>query len=168
MHSTLASYGGDRGYTGVRIREISLFALQSAESEIELGSQESSLNYLLIAIGGALGSMARHWCGVTAYWLWPVAFPWGTLSINIIGSFVIGAAASLTASTGRFPLSPEWQQFIMVGICGGYTTFSSFSLQTMALMRDGRILEAGLYIGLSVFLCVAGVALGQVLASAIH
>jgi len=122
------------------------------------------LTYLLVALGGALGSMARQWSGVMAARYWGVAFPWGTLAINVLGSLVIGAFAALTDVNGRWPMSGFARQFVMVGICGGYTTFSSFSLQTLTLMSDGLWLEAGLNIMLSVALCLVSVALGHFLA----
>jgi CrcB protein len=122
-------------------------------------------SYLWIALGSALGGMARQWCGVLALRLWPTEFPWGTIAINVLGSFVIGLFAALTDAEGRFPLSVTARQFVMVGICGGYTTFSSFSLQTLLLARDGKAVEAGLNILLSVALCLAAVALGSWLAT---
>ena len=121
--------------------------------------------YLLVAIGGALGSMARQWCGVAAARWWGIEFPWGTIGINILGSFVIGAFAALTDVNGRWPLGGFARQFVMVGICGGYTTFSSFSLQSLTLLRSGLYLEAGLNVVLSVALCLAAVALGHFLAT---
>jgi CrcB protein len=125
-------------------------------------------SYLLVAIGGALGSMARQWCGVAAARYWSIAFPWGTIAINVLGSLAIGAFAALTDVNGRWPMGGLARQFVMVGICGGYTTFSSFSLQTLTLMRDGLWLEAGLNVVLSVALCLAAVALGNFLAMQIN
>ena len=86
--------------------------------------------YLMIGLGGALGSMARHWCNAMAG---SITFPWGTLIINVVGSIVIGFAAATMSQGGRFPASEEARLFLMVGICGGYTTFSAFSLQTCLL-----------------------------------
>ena len=125
-------------------------------------------SYFWIAIGSALGGMARQWFSVLALRFWPTEFPWGTVTINVVGSLVIGVFATLTDSEGRFPLSLTARQFVMVGICGGFTTFSSFSLQTLMLARDGRLLEAGLNIVLSVVLCLAAVALGYWLATQIN
>jgi CrcB protein len=122
------------------------------------------ITYLWVAIGSALGGMARQYCGVMAARFWGAEFPWGTIGINILGSFVIGTFAALTDSTGRYPLGGLARQFVMVGICGGYTTFSSFSLQSLMLMRDGRWLEAGANVLLSVTLCLVAVALGHILA----
>jgi CrcB protein len=122
------------------------------------------LTYLWVAIGSALGGMARQWCGVMAARYLGAEFPWGTIGINILGSFVIGAFAALTGSDGRWPLGGLARTFVMVGICGGYTTFSSFSLQTLMLMNDGLWLPAGANVLLSVSLCLAAVALGHFLA----
>ena len=125
-------------------------------------------SYLWIAIGSALGGMARQWFGVLALRLWPTEVPWGTITINVVGSLIIGAFATLTDSEGRFPLPLTARQFVMVGICGGFTTFSSFSLQTLMLARDGQLLEAGLNIVLSLVLCLAAVALGYWLATLVN
>ena len=95
------------------------------------------MNYLWVAIGSALGGMARYWCSGFAARLIGEWFPWGTLIVNVVGSFVIGAFAALSASEGPFLIRPEIRIFVMVGLCGGYTTFSSFSLQTFALWREG-------------------------------
>jgi len=121
-------------------------------------------SYFVIAIGSALGGMARQATGVLAVRLWGTDFPWGTIGINILGSFVIGAFAAYTSPDGPMPASLVTRQFVMVGLCGGYTTFSAFSLQTLDLIRDGRMPEAGLNIVLSVVLCLIAVALGHWLA----
>jgi CrcB protein len=118
--------------------------------------------YLWIAVGSALGGMARHLCGeLSARWF-GTAFPWGTLFINVLGSFVIGLFYAWAAS--RPDVSDNTKLFVMVGLCGGYTTFSAFSLQTLNLMQTGEWLRAGAYILASVLLCLlavwAGYALG--------
>jgi fluoride exporter len=119
------------------------------------------LTYVYVALGGAIGSTARFaLSGGVARGLAEV-FPWGTLIVNVTGCFIIGLFAVLTAPHGRFIVSPEIRQFVMVGICGGYTTFSSFSLQTLALARDGDLTRAGLNIAASVILCLLGVWLGS-------
>jgi CrcB protein len=123
------------------------------------------LTYLWIAAGGALGSMARFWMtGVVAMLLGP-QFPWGTILINIVGSFVISLFGTLTLH--RYPVSFDARAFVMVGLCGGFTTFSAFSLQTLELARFGRWLEAGSNIVLSVVLCLLAVWAGHVLAVAL-
>ncbi len=126
------------------------------------------LTYSLVALGGAIGSVARFWCsGLVANALGQT-FPWGTLVVNIAGSLVIGFTATLTGPDGRMFVPSDVRTFIMVGICGGYTTFSSFSLQTLALMQDGEWFQAGGNVVLSVVLCMVSVWLGHVLAASIN
>jgi CrcB protein len=126
------------------------------------------ITYLWIALGGALGSMARYGCSsLAAQWIGET-FPWGTLIINVLGSFVIGFFATLTGPDGRVLVAPDARQFVMVGICGGFTTFSSFSLQTLNLVRDGDMLRAGANIFASVVLCLLAVWLGHVGATALN
>jgi CrcB protein len=126
------------------------------------------ITYLWIAFGGALGSMARYaTTNVVAGWLGG-HFPWGTLIINVVGSFIIGFFGALTGPDGRVFVSNDARLFVMVGICGGYTTFSSFSLQTLDLVRDGHVLRAGLNVGGSVALCLATVWIGYAMAAAIN
>ena len=126
------------------------------------------ITYLWIAIGGALGSIARYGCSsLAANWVGET-FPWGTLIVNVSGSLVIGFFATLTGPDGRLLVSSDARQFVMVGICGGYTTFSSFSLQTLNLVRDGDMLAAGGNIVGSVVLCLVAVWLGHIAAAAIN
>ncbi len=122
---------------------------------------------LYVTIGGALGSLARYALSV---WALPVSrdLPWGTIGINIAGSFVIGFFGTLTLAQGRFPVAENLRLFVMIGICGGFTTFSSFSLQTLELIRGGAMLRAGVNIVLSVVLCVAAVALGHFMAAQLN
>jgi CrcB protein len=115
---------------------------------------------LVIALGSALGGVARYWLTLAAAKAWGEAFPWGTLLINVVGSFVIGLTFTLTAADGPWPASTNLRLFVMTGICGGFTTFSAFSLQSLQLLRDGEWLPALAYMGGSVVLCLAGVALG--------
>jgi fluoride exporter len=119
----------------------------------------------LVALGGAIGSVARLWLGVRVALLTGLAFPWGTILVNILGSLVIGFVATLTGPNGRVVVPVEAQAFVMVGLCGGFTTFSAFSLQTLELARDGRLLYAGANIMLSIVLCLTAVALGHWLAT---
>ena len=119
---------------------------------------------LWVGLGGALGSMARYWTSVLAARWWGEAFPWGTLVINILGSFVIGCFATLTLPGGPLPASVSARAFVMAGICGGYTTFSAFSLQTWDLVRAGDWVAAcGNVVG-SVMLCLIAVVTGHWLA----
>ena len=126
------------------------------------------LTYLWIAIGGALGSMARYACSrLAAEWVGE-AFPYGTLFINVLGSFVIGAFATLTGPGGRVMAPPDLRQFVIVGVCGGYTTFSAFSLQTLTLIRGGHMVGAGANVVGSVVLCLVAVWLGYLAATAFN
>ena len=124
--------------------------------------------YLLIGLGSALGGIARFWLGglISGHRIGQT-FPTGTLLVNVTGSFLIGFIAALSATEGRFYISPTARQFLMIGVCGGYTTFSSFSLQTLDLTRDGQWLYAGANIMLSVALCLVAVWLGHICAKAV-
>jgi CrcB protein len=121
--------------------------------------------YLWIALGSALGGMARFWCSGFVADRFGGTFPWGTLLVNVVGSFIIGFFATLTGPDGRVLIASDIRQFVMVGFCGGYTTFSSFSLQTLTLAQDSEWLQVGGNILLSVALCLASVWLGHVAAS---
>ena len=122
-------------------------------------------SYVWIAIGSALGGIARYWCSGLAARLIGETFPWGTLMVNVIGSFIIGFFATLTGPEGRLLVPSVARQFVMIGLCGGYTTFSSFSLQTLSLASDGEYLYAGANTVLSVVLCLLAVWVGSILAA---
>jgi CrcB protein len=124
--------------------------------------------YLWIAIGSALGGVARHWCTGVAARLFGMAFPWGTLIINVLGSFVIGLFFTLTGPEGRLEASTNAKLFVMVGLCGGYTTFSAFSLQTLALFQGGEWGRAGGYVAASVVLCLLAVWAGYAAGAAFN
>ncbi|MBI3454080.1 MAG: fluoride efflux transporter CrcB [Rhodospirillales bacterium] len=124
--------------------------------------------YLWVAAGSALGGVARYWASGLVDERIGETFPWGTILVNVTGSFVIGFVATLTASDGRLLVGSTARQFVMVGLCGGYTTFSSFSLQTLNLVQGGEWLRAGGNIVLSVVLCLAAVWLGHVMAAALN
>ncbi|CCG06972.1 fluoride efflux transporter CrcB [Pararhodospirillum photometricum] len=119
------------------------------------------MTFALIAVGSALGGVLRYWMSGWVAAQTGQTFPWGTLAVNILGSFVIGLFATLTAPEGRWLVPGEIRQFFMTGVCGGFTTFSSFSLQTLALAQDGQWLWAGLNVVGSVVLCLLGVWLGH-------
>ena len=123
--------------------------------------------YLWIALGSALGGVARFAFSSLLATQIGQTFPWGTLAVNVSGSFVIGFFAALTGPDGRVMVSSDVRQFVTVGLCGGYTTFSAFSLQTLTLAQDGQFLRAGLNIVGSVSLCLLAVWLGYVAAAAI-
>jgi fluoride exporter len=124
--------------------------------------------YFWIAVGSALGGMARYWCTGFAARVLGETFPWGTLLVNITGSLIIRFFATLTGPDGRIFASSTVRQFVMIGPCGGYTTFSSFSLQTLKLANDGEWLQAGGNIIGSVVLCLLAVWLGHILAVSIN
>ena len=127
--------------------------------------------YMIIGLGGALGSMLRFGLGSlidTAVQKTGQIFPWGTIVVNITGCFVIGFIFTISAGEGRLMLSTLTRQFIMIGILGGYTTFSSFSLQTLTLAQDGQWWGAAANVLLSVVLCLVGVWLGAMLAGSLN
>lgn len=123
---------------------------------------------LWVAVGSALGGVARYWCSGIIANLVGETFPWGTLIVNVVGSFLIGLIATVSGTDGRFIISAEARQFLMVGILGGFTTFSAFSLQTLSLARDGQWLLVGANIVGSVVLCLIMVWAGHMLASMIN
>jgi len=114
------------------------------------------LAWLAVAVGGAIGSLARFWLTGLMTMLTGPQFPWGTLLINVLGSFVIGLVAGLTLTPARVMMHPDLRIFLMTGICGGFTTFSSFSLQTLELLQAGEVAPALGYILGSLVLCVLG------------
>jgi len=124
--------------------------------------------YLWIMLGSALGGAARYWFSGVIANSFGETFPWGTILVNVSGCLVIAFFATLTGPDGRLLVSTTTRQFVMVGLCGGYTTFSSFSLQTLNLARDGEWLRAGANAILSLVLCFLAVWLGHVAAAALN
>ncbi|PAL23462.1 CrcB family protein [Acetobacter syzygii] len=122
---------------------------------------------LLIGLAGAAGTLLRYWVGLATL-RWGQMLPWGTILINVTGSFAIAFFGTLTAAGGRLPVSETGRLVFMVGLCGGYTTFSSFSLQTLDLLKNGVPGRAMLNIGLSVGLCMLSVTAGYLAAQAIN
>jgi CrcB protein len=118
------------------------------------------MTYLLVAIGGALGSMMRYGLSGLVMQTTGGTFPYGTMFVNVTGAMLIGVFASLAAPESRFFLPVPARLFLMTGICGGYTTFSTFSLETFNLLRDGEFLPALANMLLSVLLCVISVWIG--------
>ena len=121
-------------------------------------------SHVLVMLGGALGTGARFWMSGFIAERAGEFFPLGTLVVNVSGSFVVGFFAGFTGLEGPLLVSPRFRQFFMIGVCGGYTTFSSFSLQTLDLARDGDWLKALLNTVLSFACCLAAVWLGRILA----
>lgn len=132
------------------------------------GLGNTALLYCWIAIGSAIGGVARYWCSGVAARLAGETFPWGTIFVNVTGSLIIGFFATLTGPDGRIFAGSTARQFVMMGLLGGFTTFSSFSLQTLNLASDGEWLQAGGNIVGSVVLCLFAVWLGHILALSIN
>ena len=125
------------------------------------------MTVLLIALGGALGSLARFYLSEAVALIAGPAFPWGTLLVNVSGSFVIGVLAGGGGAHGRWIESVLARQFLMVGVCGGYTTFSAFSLQTVGLIETGEFGRASAYVLASVGLCLVATWAGYVASAAL-
>jgi fluoride exporter len=121
------------------------------------------LQIIVIAVGGALGSLARYGMSNGVYALLGRGFPWGTLAVNVLGSFLMGLLFVLFLE--RMTLAPEWRAAVLIGFLGAFTTFSTFSIETLNLLEEGAILGAFLNMVISVWLCVlfcwAGVILGR-------
>jgi len=115
-------------------------------------------NYLMVFVGGGLGAAARYWLSGLVYQRFGGNFPSGTLAVNIVGCVLIGLMMS--ALEDRFVLYPSLRIFLTIGILGGFTTFSSFSFETIALLRDGEVLYASANVVLSVMMCLGGTWLG--------
>ena len=114
---------------------------------------------LYVAGGGAIGSVLRY---LLTLWLQPLSrgFPVSILIVNVVGSFAITSIGAATMADARYPLSEGWRLALLVGVCGGFTTFSSFSLQTLDLLRAGFLGRAVANVGLSLALCLGAATLG--------
>jgi fluoride exporter len=124
----------------------------------------SPSSYLWVALGGAIGSVGRFWLSGLVARHWGETFPWGTILVNVSGSLVIGFLATLTAPDGRWLAPPGFRLFLLAGLLGGYTTFSSFSLQTLTLLQGGEWWRACANVLCSVLACLAAVWLGHLAA----
>ncbi len=125
------------------------------------------MTYFWIGLGSALGGMGRYWCSGVVARAFGETFPWGTIVVNVSGSLIIGFLATLMSPDGRLLVPPDARAFLAIGLLGGYTTFSAFSLQTLNLIRDGEWLWATANIFLSLTLCLAAVWLGYIGAAAL-
>ncbi len=117
---------------------------------------------LFIAVGGALGAVLRFLSQVTIYELAGKTFPYGTLFVNVVGSFLMGLLSIFLVE--KFNLSADWHLAILVGVLGSFTTFSAFSLETLVLFEQGDMMRAMMNITLSIVLCVSAVWVGALLA----
>lgn len=117
--------------------------------------------YVWVALGSAVGGVARHAVGVWSTAAFGPSFPWGTLIVNIVGSFIIGMVATTIHGNEQMRL------LLAVGLCGGFTTFSAFSLQTLTLLQSGAYGAAALNIGLSVIVCMLAVWAGATMGTVI-
>jgi len=122
------------------------------------------MSYLWVTIGSAIGGLLRYVLTRLTLNL-SAGFPYGTILINVLGSFVIGYFGTLTLQSGKYAVSENLRIIVMIGLCGGFTTFSSFSLQTFDLLRNGCIVRAAINIIVSVVLCICAVALGHAVAA---
>jgi CrcB protein len=122
------------------------------------------MKVLLIGFGGFLGTITRYWISGLVSERIGASFPWGTFTVNVTGSFVIGIIACLCSSDSRFLIAPQTRDFLMIGFLGGYTTFSSFSLQTLTLMQESEWLYASGNIILSFTCCMVAVWFGYLIA----
>jgi fluoride exporter len=125
-------------------------------------------SYISVALGSIVGAVARFLVSVLFVSQFGDRFPWGTLFVNVTGSFAIGFYAALTGPDGRLFVSPRQRLFVMVGICGGYTTFSAFSLETLRLVQSGNAQTALVYLFVSAITWIASVWLGHALAARLN
>ena len=125
-------------------------------------------SYISVALGSIVGGVARYLVSVLFVSQFGSGFPWATLFVNVTGSFIIGFYAALTGPDGRLFVSPRQRQFVMVGICGGYTTFSTFSLETFRLVQSGNVQAASLNLSISVVGWMTAVWLGYALAARLN
>lgn len=121
--------------------------------------------WLFIAVGAALGGMLRYGCSLAAARAGAASFPWATLFVNVAGSSFIGFFSTLSGADGRLLISANTRLFVMTGFCGGFTTFSTFSLETLRLIQDREWGSAAVNIGASLVLCLLGVWLGHLAAA---
>lgn len=117
---------------------------------------------LAVAAGGALGSALRFWMSTWVHGIAGRGFPYGTLTVNVLGSFVMGLLCVLLID--KFNVSLEWRAALLTGVLGGFTTFSSFSMETLTLFEMGEPFKASLYILLSIAVCLAATWVGVVVA----
>ena len=118
-------------------------------------------NLIAIAGGGALGALLRFWMSTSVYAMFGRDFPYGTLAVNVVGSFAMGILFVLLDE--KFSLAPEWRAALLIGLLGAFTTFSTFSIETLNLMLSGETMKALLNVVLSVMVCIMATWLGLLL-----
>ena len=118
-------------------------------------------NLVAIAVGGAFGALGRYATSMWIYQLLGRNFPYGTLTVNFLGSFAMGILSIVLID--RLNASPELRAFLLIGFLGAYTTFSAFSIETVNLINNGETIKAGINMLLSVFVCVVACWLGMIL-----
>jgi CrcB protein len=123
------------------------------------------LSWFVVGIGAALGGMLRYGCSLAAAKAGAASFPWATLFVNVSGSLFIGFFATLSGPDGRLLIPANTRLFVMTGFCGGFTTFSTFSVETLRLLQDREWSYAALNIAGSLALCLLGVWLGHLAAA---
>ena len=124
--------------------------------------------YAAVALGTVIGGLLRALASLAIHAHAAPGFPWATLFVNVTGSFIIGFYATLTGPDGRWFAGPTQRQLVMTGICGGYTTFSVFSLETLRLLHDGNLPAAGINVVVSVFAWLAAVWAGHTIATRVN
>lgn len=125
-------------------------------------------SYISVALGSMVGAVARFLVSVLCVSQFGDRFPWGTLFVNVTGSFMIGFYAALTGPDGRLLVSARQRLFVMVGFCGGYTTFSAFSLETLRLVQSGNAQTALVYLFVSAITWITSAWIGHALATRIN
>ena len=156
--------GAGRGSAGVSAKP----PTSAADTSRRVAARSAALLYAVVAAGSVIGGVLRALASLTLDAPGGPALHLGTLFVNVTGSFVIGFYAALTGPEGRLLAGPRQRQFVMTGICGGYTTFSAFSLETLRLVQAGNLSAAGLSIGVSIVTWLAAAWLGHALAARLN
>jgi len=129
---------------------------------------ETTGSYISVALGSVVGGVARYLISVLFMSQLGDGFPWSTLFVNVVGSFIIGFYAALSGPDGRLFATPRQRQFVMVGFCGGFTTFSAFSLETLRLVHSGNVRAAFLNLAVSITGWLVAVWMGHALATRLN
>ena len=129
---------------------------------------ETTGSYISVALGSVVGGVARYLISVLFMSQLGDGFPWSTLFVNVVGSFIIGFYAALSGPDGRLFATPRQRQFVMVGFCGGFTTFSAFSLETLRLVHSGNVRAAFLNLAVSITGWLVAVWVGHALATRLN